>query len=201
MRRTHPSIAIDHLSPITTRTPILGAHQQQSERGPLQDIESTTPLLSDHPIGNAASHDVTDADNINNGALSQSLVDQLNDAPPIDYMDDEIELILRPPSPEGRFEALPTMHVTDWLVSAEQPDLHSSDMANHLLSVAVANRYAAEYFSGAHPMWPFLHQKQWADSWDCWRQASAPGPKAGWMTFIVDMVRQRSHQICILYTR
>ncbi|KAF4810050.1 Positive regulator of purine utilization [Colletotrichum siamense] len=56
------------------------------------------------------------------------------------------------------------------------------------LPLLVAGRYVKEYFTSAHPMWPFLHRQQWEDWWKYWsgpaRQMNSPGSQ----TFFVDMV-------------
>ncbi|KAF4886545.1 Positive regulator of purine utilization [Colletotrichum fructicola] len=56
------------------------------------------------------------------------------------------------------------------------------------LPLSVAGRYVKEYFTSAHPMWPFLHRQQWEDWWKYWsgpaRQMNSPGSQ----TFFVDMV-------------
>ncbi|KAH9231224.1 hypothetical protein K456DRAFT_38829 [Colletotrichum gloeosporioides 23] len=55
------------------------------------------------------------------------------------------------------------------------------------LPLSVAGRYVKEYFTSAHPMWPFLHRQQWEDWWKYWsgpaRQMNSPGSQ----TFFVDM--------------
>ncbi|KAF5520219.1 Transcriptional activator protein acu-15 [Colletotrichum aenigma] len=56
------------------------------------------------------------------------------------------------------------------------------------LPLSVAVRCVKEYFTSAHPMWPFLHRQQWEDWWKYWsgtaRQMNSPGSQ----TFFVDMV-------------
>ncbi|KAK2779634.1 hypothetical protein CKAH01_02982 [Colletotrichum kahawae] len=55
------------------------------------------------------------------------------------------------------------------------------------LPLSVAGRYVKEYFTSAHPMWPFLHRQQWDEWWKYWsgpaRQLNSPGSQ----TFFVDM--------------
>lgn len=67
-------------------------------------------------------------------------------------------------------------------------DALSSVLAGRHLSISVGSRYASEYFCNAHPMWPFLHQKQWDDCWNRWTSPANGGSRVAWMDFFVDMV-------------
>jgi hypothetical protein len=83
----------------------------------------------------------------------------------------------------------PTESVHDLVVS-RRPYQASSSLSDRHLSLTIADRYASEYFSNAHPMWPFIHQTQWDDSWSSWK---SPGQvhdtEHGWTLFFADMVR------------
>lgn len=67
-------------------------------------------------------------------------------------------------------------------------DLHSERLAESHLSVSIATRYVTEYFMSAHPMWPFLHHKQWENWWaSCTNQAKDSSTSIS-APFFVDMV-------------
>ena len=67
-------------------------------------------------------------------------------------------------------------------------DTQSALLSDRKLKISVAERYAAEYFSSAHPMWPFLHRSQWEECWSCWSGDTREVAVADWRTFFVDMV-------------
>ncbi|ETS78703.1 hypothetical protein PFICI_08556 [Pestalotiopsis fici W106-1] len=70
----------------------------------------------------------------------------------------------------------------------ERPDIMSSMLSNRHLSITIGSSYASEYFRNAHPMWPFLHQKQWDDCWRRWESPIGYNTGAAWMDFFADMV-------------
>ncbi|CAH0056949.1 unnamed protein product [Clonostachys solani] len=67
-------------------------------------------------------------------------------------------------------------------------DMMSEQLSKSYTSQAVASRYVGEYFTSAHPMWPFLHQRQWNSWWKGWTGAMGNETTLGWRAFFVDMV-------------
>lgn len=67
-------------------------------------------------------------------------------------------------------------------------DTQSALLTDKKLKISVAERYAAEYFSSAHPMWPFLHRSQWEECWSYWSGDMREAAVGDWRTFFVDMV-------------
>ncbi|KAH6962155.1 hypothetical protein BKA56DRAFT_598405 [Ilyonectria sp. MPI-CAGE-AT-0026] len=64
----------------------------------------------------------------------------------------------------------------------------STRVAESYLSLSVASRYASEYFTSAHPMWPFLHHKQWDEWWTYWTGPTRADKTSDWRAFFVEMV-------------
>lgn len=112
------------------------------------------------------------------GGLSPfSLTDVLGDgtaSPMVQGFDD----------PESPIESV------DDLVVATRPYQASSALSDRHLSLTVADRYASEYFSNAHPMWPFIHKTQWDDCWTSWKSPDQRhDTENGWTLFFADVVR------------
>lgn len=77
-------------------------------------------------------------------------------------------------------------------------DMMSEQLSKSYTSQAVASRYVGEYFTSAHPMWPFLHQRQWNSWWKGWTGAMGNETSLGWKAFFVDMVSNSSSGIHVL---
>lgn len=69
-------------------------------------------------------------------------------------------------------------------------DSHSTSLARATTSLFLAKKYANEYFSSAHPMWPFLHDSQWENCWGYWTAKAREGLETSWRGVLVDMVRE-----------
>lgn len=74
----------------------------------------------------------------------------------------------------------------------ERPSISSSVLSSRHLSITVGSSYASEYFRNAHPMWPFLHERQWDDCWHRWESPVGYSTGAIWMDFFADMVSTQS---------
>ncbi|KAL2670265.1 hypothetical protein Neosp_014732 [[Neocosmospora] mangrovei] len=66
-------------------------------------------------------------------------------------------------------------------------------LAQTHLSLTLAQRYASEYFTSAHIMWPFLHHRQWAGWWTYWagltqcQDAFTPDARTSFVDMVVSI--------------
>ncbi|KAI0473451.1 hypothetical protein GGR56DRAFT_531998 [Xylariaceae sp. FL0804] len=193
LRRSHPGIAIDHMSPARRRSLRPPQSDPADDGG---ESDGTPPQLAGHVCEDDAAMEDNGANSDEwmmdamNATLFPPHVGELADAEdaPVDG-DIPVDPLLLPPFTENMDATDQERTTHGSLVLADRPSMPSSALSARHLTIAVGSRYATEYFANAHPMWPFLHQRQWDD---CWRRWESPvdlgGTRATWMHFFSDMV-------------
>lgn len=172
LRQSHPSLALDHLSPVLQRASIL----------------SGLPIDEDGDVNqetlNAGDADGTDwisaptdggllPTNFNTAELADNSMNGFVD-PALGSTSAQSLLVT---DGDGYIEPL-----------IERPGGLSSTLARRHLSISIGSSYASEYFLNAHPMWPFLHEQQWNDCWRRWESPVGGSTRAAWTDFFADMV-------------
>ncbi|KAM0817500.1 putative Transcription factor domain-containing protein [Seiridium cardinale] len=183
LRQSHPNIALDHLSPILRRASLLSGLPMD------ENAEEITYETVDYADENEGTLDFGDADPSEwmqapmEGALMPANFGMAN------LQDDPMSGLVDP-----ALGSMPTRILSltdgdrDVEALIERPSALSSTLAGRHLAISIGSKYASEYFRNAHPMWPFLHQKQWDSCWRRWESPMDGGIGAAWMDFFADMV-------------
>ncbi|VUC38191.1 unnamed protein product [Clonostachys rosea] len=194
LRQSNPSIAGDHLQALSPENAADESLLQISET--LDDVGEGSPPIPDLP----SPQGLTAADGWFNGPFEESSVNTFQDVR-LSFSTFDVDQLMQnwplgAKSPEIRVEDRVTelCDSVDDFEEAEaadqsglQLDMTSEHLSKSYTSQAVASRYVGEYFTSAHPMWPFLHQRQWNSWWKSWIGAMGDETSLGWKAFFVDM--------------
>lgn len=189
LRQSHPSLALDHLSPVLRRASLLSALPMDNDTdGPAAHHETVDFHGEDADVLDFGDSDQSETMQEVMGGTLMSTNFGLDD-----LADDPMQGLVDP-----ALDSTPTQNVfiTDSNEEEvdipgaliERPGIMSSMLSNRHLSISVGSSYASEYFRNAHPMWPFLHQQQWDDCWQRWESPIGYNTGAAWMDFFADMV-------------
>ncbi|KAH8895257.1 hypothetical protein GQ53DRAFT_48816 [Thozetella sp. PMI_491] len=192
LRQRHPSIADDHLAITVVQTPRSPTDSTQRMPAPedVEDLDQNGPDPGkQHASIEADAGD--DAMDVPRSELEWSIGTTEESLLSFDF--GTIEFATDVPVPVSIEQAT---SLDPRLVNMEsniqailgRPDISSSYLSDRHLSITLGDRYASEYFSNAHPMWPFLHRKQWHEWWATWQQPQSTSQRPEWVAFFVDMV-------------
>ncbi|KAI0167385.1 hypothetical protein BJ166DRAFT_623288 [Pestalotiopsis sp. NC0098] len=188
LRQSHPSIAIDHLSPVLRRSSLMsGLTVDENTGGRAHETahfaegDEDTPGFGDaDDQSDSMQETMDDALMPGDFGLMDMTVDSLIGFvdPALDSAETHAVLVV---STEQEDAATPSALL-------ERPSISSSVLSSRHLSITIGSSYASEYFRNAHPMWPFLHERQWDDCWHRWESPVGYSTGAIWMDFFADMV-------------